>query len=361
MMNKPIAIIVRQIGSARLISSIIDSLIKAGFSPFLFAASHAADYWKKEGYNFFQYTNFYDVVNILEEINPLVVFSGTSDNVADDGLFWKWAQEHNIPSIGFVDTWVNYWQRFTLKPDSGKHYNLLPDYVAVIDKIMADSMIEEGCPQEKIVITGSPLYDKINNFLDNNRNMQSNYNKGQILFVGDPFNPIMGEDEKKTLGFTEIEVFELTIKNIIQLNKEYNQQYSIIYKPHPRGFISKQIHEIIDYYKNKIEIFISKADTNSWKLVYQSRLVVGLYSVLLYEAMLLGSQVLSIQPNKKIRIDNIDRRDGIFLVTKESDILPILKRLIKQQRKMKVRKQNLNSISNFIDLFHRVINLQESL
>jgi len=84
------------------------------------------------------------------------LITGTSLEAKDDAQWWAWARSKKIPSIAYVDQWINYEERFSKE--------VLPDFIFVTDET-AKKMMENVLPSgPEIIVTGSPALNYIREF-----------------------------------------------------------------------------------------------------------------------------------------------------------------------------------------------------
>ena len=80
----------------------------------------------------------------------------------DDGAYWRWAREREIPSLAYVDSWVNYAERFG-------GFRHLPDEIAVIDEPAREGLVSLGAPPDRVHLVGNPAFDALSRLADEAR------------------------------------------------------------------------------------------------------------------------------------------------------------------------------------------------
>lgn len=132
--------------------------IAAALSPVVFAYPSAVPVFARSGLGHTAISTFGEARRRLEALRPDWLITGTSLDVEDDSRWWVWARARGVPSVAFVDQWVNYVERFTLDarvlPPAA-----LPDRIAVVDTLASGRLTDAGLPRERIVVTGTPLLD----------------------------------------------------------------------------------------------------------------------------------------------------------------------------------------------------------
>jgi hypothetical protein len=167
---------------------------------------------------------------------------------------------------------------------------------------MYDRMIGSGCDEKFLIITGNPAFDCLPQYVPiEKKEIFDIYGEDYVLFIGEPFNKrLLCGDEKDVLGYTEAEVLKVTA-DALQVMEEV--KYKLVFRPHPRGGCPGEIQAVINSHSNidyDAGIFYSR------DLVACARAVVGMTSMLLYEASVMGVPAISIRPNKRLSSDLID-------------------------------------------------------
>lgn len=207
------------------------------------------------------------------------------------------AKRFGVPVIHLLDHWGNYTKR--LETD-GKQ-RLLPDIYAVMDELALLEAKREGIPENILKITGHPclstIADELSEFQKVSREKRLETwgfspEKFLIIFISEP----IGQDT--TSGHLTQWNEDYTEKNILQDVIEYFQPYSehvqfgIVVHPRENPETLKNIWErssrllqggILHILDGRQAIFLADG-------------VIGMSSILLYEAWLIGRPVLSIPP-----------------------------------------------------------------
>lgn len=249
---------------------------------------------------------FTDSLSFLKGSHILV--TGTSRMVEDDNLYWTWSKQQQIPCIGFVDSWASYSERFTM------HHPLdaLPQFIAAVDEFMCNRLVEAGIAKEKIVITGSPAFDLLVKAKTNYHNKKE---AKEILIITDPYTEINGADVKKKVGFSEFEIMDFLFDSFTTILQTKAKDYTLKIKIHPRESLEKYTiyQEKFAHLYKRFEIIGGTA--SKINLILQSNLVIGMSSILLVEASILGKQTISLQPNRVSANDITDKKEGIKVFT----------------------------------------------
>lgn len=212
------------------------------------------------------------------------------------------ARNQGIPSLTLLDFWSNYRLRFT----DAKGQWILPDRIAIMDDLARNEMVAEGFPSERLVVTGQPAFDRLalarNAFTPQRRQaLRSEMGVGEtgylVLFISQPFADIYGSQAaaRTTLGFDEYAVLEHCVQVLSQLARQHRSSLTLAIRPHPR--------ESADKFQNIQEGGFRTAICNTpdqLEAALGADLILGMNSVLLHEATLMGCPVVSVQPGLKI-------------------------------------------------------------
>ena len=299
--SKSIVVVARQAGSANAFIPLFREFWKSNIQVHTFAFTHVHKLFSNNKIDAILIEEF-DASLFNSIPRPSLLLTGTSEYADEDARFWQWAKSRGIPSLAFVDSWVSYWQRFTPSGALEKKFSLRPDLIAVIDQFMYDRMVGSGCDEKLLIITGNPAFDCLPQYVPREKkDVVDIYGEDYVLFIGEPFNKrLLGGEEKDVLGYTEAEVLKVAADALQMMEGE---KYKLVFRPHPRGGCTGDVQAMIDGHSN---IVVDAGIFNSRDLVACAKAVVGMTSMLLYEASLMGVPAISIQPNKKLSSDLID-------------------------------------------------------
>ena len=211
------------------------------------------------------------IENYIKKINPDVVFTATSRGFSIEKKVIKICKKLEKLSIAIVDYWGNYLERF------GKKLEFLPDYVLALDEKMEKELIAQGIHKKRIIVTGNPRFDK---FLSYKKQKEK---KNLVVFYSQPF------IETKNKEFDEVKIFQNIVRNFEkkQLNKK------IIIKFHPAEKKYNKFDKIIKNTKLSVR---KEKSLSSDVLSQKAELVIGINSIVLLDAILMGKKVLGYQP-----------------------------------------------------------------
>lgn len=237
---------------------------------------------------------------LIDSFKPDYIFTATSVHQFEHE--WrKISLDNKIFCFGFVDHWVLYKERFSFDREL-----VYPDEILVVNEVAKKEAIQEGVPEDRIKCFGNPYYGKVRKFkpivkkVELFESHQLSIWKKTILFVSESIR--FCDDFPKNskgisyLGFDEFTVLEDTLNTlrILSLQGENLSNVQFIVKIHP---ISP--HDKFDALINSgqfdfLNIKVIK-NIDPLSLVYYTDLVVGMFSNLLIDALLMGKKVLRVQ------------------------------------------------------------------
>jgi len=298
---KKILLFARDPGGANTIIPLFNAFKAKGYDVNLYGKDVALEKFGLAGLNF---KNIYEdiaqissenISDFLKKIAPDLIITGTSADDMTEKLLWNEANKLFIPSFAIIDQWINYGIRFspygvgeiaTYKKNPKHPY--LPTKICVMDEIAKQEAENEGLPAEKLIVTGQPYFQA----LKENFEKISEINKKTkkiIIFVSEPITDTYGNSD--FWGYTEKTVFSDFLEELENFSRETNEKFDLIIKLHPKE--NKNNYDDVKPSEN-IDISIDTT-TDSLILIKKSDLIVGMSSMFLIEASILGKEVLSIQ------------------------------------------------------------------
>lgn len=251
--------------------------------------------------------------SFLKREKPDLILAATSGGLSLEKRIIAAARSQGVKTLALMDFWSNYRQRFQ---NGQKNHLSLPDYILVTDKIMQEEMVGAGFPEAKLIIVGNPAFD----FFPSAARQKPN--EGFITFFCQPFSELSGRGRGTDWGFDEIQVFEDLVKAL----EEIPARMPLRVKFHPLAKKFNKFDRIIN--KTKLAVFFEKKLSTD-KLLQKSSLVVGMNSMALFRAVLMGKNVLSYQPGLKRADPLISNRLGLSAaVYQKRALYPALKRML---------------------------------
>ncbi len=243
---------------------------------------------------------------LLDRFHPALIAVGTSQNPDTKGLsFIDTGKINRIPTVGMVDMAVDSELRFSGRsPDPLRH---APDWLIVPDMITKNAFCNLGFSENNIRICGNPNYDRIRRVVDNL--MEENEgaivkrvfpaeiseNRPRIVFISEHVDGTSYERMHRNSEYTLRGRGQNDSRTIIVLEEVLDAFHSIGIRPH----ITVRLHP-----KNKIEEFndlqgevdFFSVGGDPLELVWCADLVIGMTSMLMMEAVVMGKKTLSVLP-----------------------------------------------------------------
>jgi hypothetical protein len=225
-----------------------------------------------------------------------VILVGTTARESLERELITHARRHGVPTLVVVDERYGFQRRFGEGPN---RLDYLPDALTVMDEECAELATAAGVPAERIYVTGSPILSFLayHHVTLRERASAPVYlipaGRRLVTFVSETFARDNGSSPGKRgllgqfLGFTE----ETVREDLIQVLREIGRAVVLLEKLHPSD--DSKLHEA------QMDGVVSWKQIRGgelWPLLLQSDVVVGMKSMALLEAALLGCRVASYQP-----------------------------------------------------------------
>lgn len=297
-----------------------------------YAASYAVPIWKKSGLPFSELLleTQREADAFIGDLRPDFLFTGTSEDPTPEGRLWRAARKHQVKTYSVIDHWTRYRERYLVNGEFSP-----TDVIFTIDDESKKEMIKLGFRPESIVACGQPHFEKYEHYRsaisrDEFRNSMQVSRKKTILFISDiisiSFPP---EDGRPPLGFDEHTTLEALLDMIEQL-PDFKNEVEVIIKLHPKE-PRENFSKLLRTKKTTVACrVVAKAD--NLDLIYHSDFVVGMFSMMLFEAYLMKKPVLSLQLNAN-RLTTFGQHK-IAVVTTPTELTTYLKDFV--QNKLEV-------------------------
>jgi hypothetical protein len=190
------------------------------------------------------------------------------------------AQQRSVPALTVIDFWSNYRARLSFPDDDG--LALVTDVVAVVDETMRRGLIEAGVSARRVTVTGSPAFDAYFDVAPPPAPARR-----RVLFVSQPIASLYGAgpDAPRWLGYDEASV----LRALATLAGERGVPVAV--RPHPR-----EDAVALERLAGTLPGEVAMATEGSFvDAVAASSVVVGMTTVALVEAALLGRTAISAQ------------------------------------------------------------------
>jgi hypothetical protein len=314
-------------GAANMVIGLPEKLFALGCDTQLLASSYAKEFLTSNKQAFSPRLG--TPLEILKITKPKVVVVGTSeDKQAFSLLLTHAAQKSGIPTIGMVDMACNAHNRFRGGGDDPLGY--VPAQLIVTDQATKDAYIQIGFPAKKISLLGHPAYDRAYQYRQNNfvEPKQNSDRKKQILFLAEGWDLFDEKQSYRSKDYTlegrggdnwrtAIVLEELldALDSLPEINAE------VVVRPHPKMTASD-----FDRFEGEITV---EAGGDPLEAASKADAVIGMTSMLLIEAAIVGRPVLSILPQPIERDWLGPIQDGdILSVTNRSDLVKALPSLM---------------------------------
>jgi len=243
---------------------------------------------------------------ILSKEKPKLLLVGTSENKESLGLdMIIEARNFGIYTIGLVDSWYNASNRFKGKTKDSLFY--IPDEIFVPDMKTFKEFEEIGVPTEILTLIGNPLFKKVfdwkDSFIHKVKTKESFFQNAEeedliITFISEGWDRLNIETSRKTNNYKFHGTTNSDFRSIIIMEELIDSLARTKTKAHTvlRIHPNSDIKDFMPVSKSFNQISIYE---DAYDLCMYSNVVVGMTSMLLLEAALLGKPTLSILPQEK--------------------------------------------------------------
>jgi hypothetical protein len=301
-----ILIFVEDPGPAHYAAPLPEEFAKKGWRTVVYAAGLACSILKQRDVPFFMIEDGWVAGALLREIQPRMLLTGTSENPASFGLqLITAARRAGIQTAAFIDAGVNAPYRF--RGDSDDALACAPDWVLVPDDWTRAEFVRIGIREDKLRVCGHPQYDHVlglgRTWTDADReHMRRTFLPGiedrrkAVVFLSEGservtlLSPLPPLKEYSLRGKgTRTGRTEIIIEEFLEAVQTLKERPYLVLRLHPKDqpddFKTYAAHfDRIDHASPPLE------------LMFCADLAVGMTSMLLLEAALLGRKTLSIVP-----------------------------------------------------------------
>lgn len=269
---------------------------------------------------------------VFERARPSLALVATSVNeLCFEKRFVAAAQRRGIPSLAVLDFWTNYGARFA---DEHGRLVYVPTRIAAMDDEARQGLLAAGIAPERVVVTGQPAFDALAerraSFSDGDREraraaLGVDAADRLVLFASQPllrlYGPATGSGH---LGYDESTVLERLVPVLERFALRSGRALTLLVRPHPR----ESPADYASLTSRIMRIAVSQ-EGDSRDLAMAADLVIGMTSVLLVEAVLLGCSVVSLQPGRR-SADPLPRLGGALArVYAEGDFEPVVEKALR--------------------------------
>ena len=236
---------------------------------------------------------------VIGRERPAALICGTSRYIGAERRLTMAARASAVPTVAVLDEWFEYRVRFT---DEGGNLAYLAELVCCPDEVARREAADEGLPASHLLVTGSPslsaLADRIAGFATNPPPLPEQWRNAdaamRILFLSETHKHDYGSGPDRPgplgawLGYTELDVRAALARVLLQRGI----RCAVVEKLHPSATESPSPPEPSPAWQ-----VVDKAPL--WPLLWHADVVIGMLSMALLEAALMGHRALSFQPNLK--------------------------------------------------------------
>jgi hypothetical protein len=305
MPNTDVLIFVEDPGAANFVAQLPRVLADRGWSVKMLADGHAREHLLRLGVHPEIVQHPATASGILASVRPQILVVGTGLNPNTLGLeLIAEARSAKIESVGVVDALMNSDHRFRGQSDKPLAY--APDWLLVTDEPTKAAYTLLGFPAEQVVVCGHPHYDYIRTVGKKLESEGQSAVRQRVLpGVSDERKVVVfASDCSARLHTRKLTGFSLTGRGAVSGRTEVVLEEFLdaadLVKPHPYLVLRlhpKDVKE--DYAKYLNEFDIVSGGNSPFELIYAADLIVGLTTMLLLEAVLLGKLTLSIVPREE--------------------------------------------------------------
>lgn len=295
-------------GAANYIGPVVKLLVSEGLRCVVVADGIALDWLQREKINCIHSEG--RGAKLFLELKPRLLVVGTAENRDTAGLaLIRMAKDVGIPSVGVIDAPMNAPFRFSGRTENPLAF--VPDYLLVPDEHTLREFTNLGFREERIIICGHPHYDALMmkmEALDKEGKLamrsrimpECGESRKLVVFVAENEGESNVADYRRSADYTlsgrgwSDKRVDIVLEEFLDAAADYSGNWFKVLRLHP-----KNTRDEFAYYENEFEQ-ISQGGS-SIELVYTADLVVGMTSMLLQEAWLIGCPVLSVVPRVQER------------------------------------------------------------
>jgi hypothetical protein len=277
-------------GAAAAIAPVAAALRHRGHAVQSFARSFGRPAFTTAGIPITEVANFEQLAREWPSSRPALVIAGLSGGDSSEIEVIKHAKSQRISTLAILD----YWSNFRLRLLSSDGSLVIPDRVVVADESAAAGVTAAGVPASAVFITGAPQFDRLAGARSQWSSAQAAMLRASAGVSGDPFVMFVSQPIKALVGnkwgYTETEVLSSTIEALVSGASRRSRSVQLGVRWHPR-----EAPSLLPPSSRHLTITgLPPGDPLPW--VMTADLVVGMNSMLLLEAAMLGAIVLSLQP-----------------------------------------------------------------
>lgn len=217
-----------------------------------------------------------------------VLVTGTSHYAPFEPALWDLAHRYGCPSLAVIDQWTNLARRFP----AGR-----PDVIGAIDERQAEELRTLGFADAEVVVVGHPVLARLAREHEPAPAGPGADGPVRVLFASERIAQDVAEEVNAPYGFDELDAFRVLQRGACRAATA-GVEVAIAVKPHPYeepALFQRRAAELPAPPGLTVRHLEPGEAPYPW--LRWADLVVGIGSVLLLEAIVLGKTVLSLQPN----------------------------------------------------------------
>lgn len=210
-------------------------------------------------------------------------------------------QDFHIPTVAILDYWSNY----TMRTADPSCTSICPDHYVVMDELAKNEAVLAGVPQSVIRVLGHPGLDRYVGY----RSLQSKpiSDVPKLLFLSQPLSQLYGD----SWGYTEQSV----LQDLLRACEQVPIQLDVKFHPKDNSSFKEQYGSI-------------SVTGDLIELMPQYDLVIGMNSMALLHAVIMGVRAVSYQPQLQIPDVCITTKLGLTpLISTYSQLIAYLQTL----------------------------------
>lgn len=258
------------------------------------------------------------------EAAPETLLLGTSWGPSIEKELLRIGQQGGVPALSVVDHWSNYRERF-VEPESGQVR--FPAQISLMDETALEQAVAEGLPREILRVTGQPHLQELAaasgdpELRRQARQLRAEWLGGEesavVLFGSELFSADFRRGTPHDRGYTETDALEGLALALRQVEERRRGRLKLVVKLHPK--------ENLDRFRPgplaRERGFLLAQAQPAWHCLLATDVAVGMTSMLLLEAVLLGRPAVSYQPVQGVAAPFIGTQTGLVRSARSPDAL----------------------------------------
>lgn len=292
-------------GAANYLVHLPRILTDKGYSCSVIATGNATDFFKKQSVPFTNPSSALTADEILGAVSPRLLLIGISENPESLGLFLtSEGKKRGITTIGAVDTSMN--AGYCYRGKTSDPLNYAPDLLMVPDEWDKDAFVSLGFPPNRVFVCGHPQYDFVRSEGLRLERIGRERVRSKLFHIGKKSKKVVLFASEKSAGLNPSQ-FNKNDSYNIQGRGTSNTRTRIVIEEfldavsllNERPFLmlrlspKERLEELSDYL-NEFD-YISRNEP-VMEVLFAADCVVGMTSMIMVEAVIIGRPTFSILP-----------------------------------------------------------------